>query len=305
MYTRREKFLTTIFMNTANPNYVDVDTASFGTEVIEASAQQLVMVDFWADWCGPCGSLSPILEGLVDKYQGALKLVKINTDQHQELAGQFGIRSLPTVFFFKDGNPVDQFMGAQPESAIREIIDRHIGDGQPQPGAELDMARQAYDQGQQDEARNYIRQLIAATPDCADEPKLLMVEWLTAEGQLEEASTFAATLSDDGKDSKEAKALTAALELQQTLKDMPAESELVAAIAEDDNNMDARFKLAQRKIAEQNHEEGLDYLLEIIRRDREFEEDGARKYMIKVFEMLGGKGALVSRYRGLLARTLN
>lgn len=292
-------------MNTENKNYVDADMSSFGAEVVEASMQQLVLVDFWADWCGPCKSLGPVLEGLVDKYQGAIKLVKIDTDAHQELASQFGIRSLPTVFFFKDGNPVDQFMGAQPESAIREIIDRHVGDAPSQPGAELDMARQAYDQGQKDEAKNYIRQVIAATPDCGDEPKLLMVAWLTAEGQLEEAATFADTLSDEVKEAKEVKALNAALELQETLKDMPTEDDLLAAISDDDNNMEARFKLAQRKVAEQQNEAGLELLLEIIRRDRQFEDDGARKYMIKVFEMLGGKGELVSKYRSLLARTLN
>ena len=290
-------------MNTQNQNYVDVDMASFGPEVVEASMQQLVMVDFWAEWCAPCRSLGPILESIVTQYQGAVKLVKIDTEAHQELAGQFGIRSLPTVYFFKDGKPVDQFMGVQPEHAIKEIIDRHVGGGAP-AGNDLDMARQAYDQGQVEEAKNYVRQLISVTPD-EDEAKLLMVEWLTAEGNLDEATQFADTLSEEGKESKEYKSLQTAIELQESLKDIPAASELIAAIAADENNMQARYQLAQRLIAEMNHADGLEQLLEIIRRDRSFEDDGARLYMIKVFEMLGGKGELVSKYRGLLARTLN
>ena len=97
-------------MNTNTQNYTDTDMASFAVDVIEASKTQIVMVDFWADWCGPCKSLGPILENLVVQYQGAVKLVKVNSDQQQDLAAQFGIRSLPTVFFFKNGEVVDQFM---------------------------------------------------------------------------------------------------------------------------------------------------------------------------------------------------
>ena len=146
--------------------------------------------------------------------------------------------------------------------------------------------------------------MISVTPD-EDEAKLLMVEWLTAEGNLDEATQFADTLSEEGKESKEYKSLQTAIELQESLKDIPAASELIAAIAADENNMQARYQLAQRLIAEMNHADGLEQLLEIIRRDRSFEDDGARLYMIKIFEMLGGKGELVSKYRGLLARILN
>ena len=290
-------------MNANEQSDTETTIETFARDVVQASNQQLVMVDFWADWCGPCKSLTPILEKLVGQYQGAVKLVKINTDQQQELAGQFGIRSLPTVFFFKDGNPVDQFMGLQPESAIREIIDRHTGDTGSAAG-DLDVARQAYEQGQHEEAKNYVRQLVSVTPD-SDEPKLVLVAWLTAEGNLDEAKVVVETLSDEGRESKECKALQAAIELQQSLADIPPASELLAAIEQDENNNKARFQLAQRLVAEQDHAGGLDLLLEIIRRDREFEEDGARKYMIKVFEMLGGRGELVSKYRGILARMLN
>jgi putative thioredoxin len=291
-------------MNTDQQTPAGTTMATFAEDVIQASTQQLVMVDFWADWCGPCRSLTPILEKLADQSQGAVKLVKINTEQEQELAGQFGIRSLPTVFFFRDGKPVDQFMGLQPESAIKEIIDRHSGAGADQGPADLDVARQAYDQGQHDEAKNYVRQLIAVTPD-SDEPKLLLVEWLTAEGMFDEAKLVADTLSDEGKESKQCKALEAAIELQQSLAQLPAASELLAAIEEDENNHGARMQLAQRLVAEQDHAAGMEHLLEIIRRDRSFEDDGARKYLITVFGMLGGRGELVTKYRGMLARLLN
>ena len=282
-------------------NIVDADIQSFAAEVIEASREQLVMVDFWADWCGPCKSLTPILEKLVAQYQGAVRLVKVDTEANQEMAAQFGIRSLPTVFFFKDGNPVDQFMGLQPEEAIRQIIDRHTGN----PGeSELAAAEAAYDQGQKEEAKAFIMQLIHADPT-NDAPKLLMLKWLCAEGNMDDARTVAEAVSEDGHDSAEYKAWQTSVEMQEALKDLPSESELMDIIASDEGNLDARLQLAQRHIALQQPEQGLDQLLEIVRRDRSHDDEAARKMMIKVFESLGGSGPLVSKYRGLLARTLN
>ena len=289
-------------MNTTEQHYTDITTETFMDEVIHASANQVVMVDFWADWCGPCRSLTPILEKLVVKYRGTLKLVKVNTDQQQELAAQFGIRSLPAVFFFKHEKLVDQFMGVQPESAICSIIDRHLDD-LPAPNG-LELARQHYEQGRADEAKYNVRQLSDDAPD-DDDPKLLLIEWLVAEGSLDEAKEIADKLSDQGRESKAFKGLAAALELRDTLKGIPPASDLLAAIAADENDHQARYHLAQRLVAEQNHVEGMDQLLEIIRRDRGFQDEAARTYMIKVFQMLGGTGELVNNYRSKLARILN
>ncbi len=281
----------------------DITLASFADDVIHASARQLVMVDFWADWCGPCRTLSPILERLVDQYQGALKLAKVNTDQQQDLAAQFGIRSLPTVFFFKNGKPVDQFMGAQPESVIREIIDRHLDDSVSDE-ANIDAIRQLYDQGRTDEAKHHLRQFVIQAPE-NDAPRLLLIQWLTAEGALEEAKVVAESLSDKGRESKEYTALLSALKIQESLKSIPSAKELDARLGQDENDHQARYLLALRLVAEHRHADALEQLLEIIRKDREFEDDVARKYMIEIFSLLGGKGEVVTRYRAELARILN
>lgn len=291
-------------MNTnGEKDVVDITLASFANDVIHASARQLVMVDFWAEWCGPCRTLSPILERLVDQYRGTLKLAKVDTDKQQDLAAQFGIRSLPTVFFFKNGQPVDQFMGVQPESVIREIIDRHL-DGSASAGMSIEAIRQLHDQGETDEAKRRLKQLVTQSPE-DDAPRLLMVQWLTTEGALEEAKAVAEPLSDKGKESKEYMALLSALEIQESLKSVPSEKELDARLARDTNDHQARYLLAQRLVAEHRHVDAMEHLLEIIRKDRTFEDDGARKYMVKIFNLLGGQGEVVTRYRSELARILN
>ena len=274
---------------------------TFAQDVIEASREQLVMVDFWADWCGPCKSLTPILENLAAQSQGAVKLVKVNADQEQELAAQFGIRSLPTVFFFKNAEIVDQFMGAQPESAIRAIIERHLGDQGPN---ELEAAAMAYEAGNQEQAKAFVLQLISQDPG-NDSPKLLLLKWLVAEGNLDDAARLSDTLSEEGKASAEYKAYQSALDLQQATEGLPDSDSLAQAIEQDPGNLEARYQLAQKLVAEQDYEAGLEHLLEIVSRSREFEEDGARLMMIKVFESLGGSGKLVSQYRSRLARLLN
>ena len=284
-------------------NIVDVTLSSFADDVIRASTRQLVMVDFWADWCGPCRSLSPILERLVEHYRGALRLAKVNTDQQQDLAAQFGIRSLPTVFFFKNGKPVDQFMGAQPESVIREIVGRHLDDGMSGEVG-IEMIRQLYEQGETDEAKHLLRQLVAQSPE-DDSPRLLLIQWLTSEGMIEEAKTISELLSDKGKESKEYAALLSALEIQESLGTIPPAEELEARLAKDGNDHSARYLLAQRLVAEHRHVDAMEHLLEIIRKDRAFEDDGARKYMVRIFSLLGGKGEVVNRYRAELARILN
>ena len=288
-------------MNMTQQKYVDTDLASFAEDVIQASTQQLVMVDFWAEWCGPCRSLGPILESLVDQYQGALKLVKVDADQHQELTAQFGIRSLPTVFFFKDGNPVDQFMGAQPESAIKAIIDKHIGGAAV---SELEQVAEAYDSGHKEEAKAYVGQLIAADEN-NEAAKLLMLGWLTSENNMDAAKSIADSISEEGHSAAEYKGYLAKVELNKDMEGVPQIAELEQLILKDEDNLEARYQLAQRLIAEQDYSGGMDQLLEMIKRNRQFQDEAARKLMLKVFALLGGKGETVSRYRSLLSRLLN
>lgn len=284
-------------------NYIDSNMASFGTDVIEASKSQLVLVDFWADWCQPCRSLAPILEGLVEKYQGAIRLVKVNTDENQELAGHLGIRSLPTVFFFHNGQVVDQFVGVQPESGIREIIDRHT-DGQSSIEEQIAAAAQAYEAGQTEQAREFVSRLIHDNPD-NDQPKCLLLGWLCREGNDVDAKTIAESISEESRESPEYRAYLVRLELQEQARGLPTMDELLKVLEANADDLQARFELSQHFVMQQKYEEAMKQLLEIIRQDRNFNDGEARKTMIRVFELLGGRGPLVTKYRGQLARTLN
>ncbi|MEM7196446.1 MAG: thioredoxin [Pseudomonadota bacterium] len=285
----------------SNELVVDIDAQSFTTEVIEASHNQLVMVDFWADWCGPCKSLGPILESLVSQYGGGLKLTKVDTDKHQELAGHFGIRSLPTVFFFKDGQPVDQFMGAQTESAIKEIIDRH---GAVAQGNGLEQAEALYAAGQIDAAIPVLNQYILDNPS-NDNAKVRLISWLMEQKRTEDATALMEAVSEEGRKLPEYKAIVAQLDFADSSEARADIDALTTQVDSDPENLDARFELANALIAQQQLEAGMDQLLEIIGRDMSFRDGEPRETMIKVFELCGGSGGIVSIYRRKLFSLLN
>lgn len=279
---------------------IDVDMQSFEREVLEASTATLVMVDFWADWCGPCQNLGPILDKLAAEYRDVLKLVKIDTDKEQELAAQFGIRSLPTVVFLKDKQVVDHFMGVQPESEIRQKIDALTGNP---VDVECDAVEAMYDQGQTEEARQIMIELMQKYPE-QQRPRLSLITWLSETGEIEEAQAIADSLSEEGKKSSVYRAFIAKLEMGGTSEDLPEIKELEDAIAADENNVEPRYQLAQVYVGKGDYPLAMDQLLEIIQRDREYEDDGARKMMLKVFELLGGSGEVVNAYRSKLSRLL-
>ena len=280
--------------------YVNSGAATFQQDAIEASGDRLVLVDFWAAWCGPCRSLAPVLEKLAAEYQGSMKLVKVDTDREQALSMQFGIRSLPTVLFFREGRVVDQFMGVLPESAIRAKIDQYASSPHELALAE---ARDLYQNGKTEEAKEILGKLMDSMPD-TDAPRLQLMAWLSGEGDMDGAAAMAESISREGRESPEYKSFQATLGFQQAGGDAPDRDELAASLAEDPGNLDVRYRLARLLISKQEYASAMDHLLEIIRRDRSFENDGARKTMLRVFELLGGKGDLVSEYRTRLSRTL-
>lgn len=285
-----------------NTNHiVNSDLASFTEDVIVASGEQLVMVDFWAQWCGPCRSLTPLLEKLVGQYDGKLKLVKIDTDANQEIARQFGIRSLPTVFFFFKGKPVDQFMGLQPEAAIREKIDKYLLN---QSDLMFQQANAAYEAGQREAAMAFLQQLIQNEP--GNEPaKLQLLQWLSLANRMEEARTVAGLLSKESRESPQYRGFATKVEFSETLTGLKDIDQLLQELETDHENMDMRFDLSLALIGAERYAEALENLLDIVRRDRHYRDEEPRKTMIKVFEMLGGKGELVTAYRRRLARLLN
>jgi len=275
---------------------LDVGLADFQNKVIEESSRRPVVVDFWAPWCGPCKSLKPILEKLAAEYGGKFLLAKVNSDENQELAARYGVRGIPSVKAFIDGQPVDEFSGAIPEGEVRAFLDRLIPSPADEVRAQAAEKRMAGD-------------LSAALQLLADASRLdpghLGVRLDAAEimldlNEADEASRLLASVPDDA-DPRVAQ-LRARL---QFLGAAGADAaELQARIAADENDLDARLQLAKLWVAASNYEPAMEQLLEIVRRDRGFEDDIGRKTLLDVFNLLGG-GELVSKYRRLLASALN
>jgi len=275
---------------------LDVGLADFQQHVLEESRQRPVVVDFWAPWCGPCKSLKPILEKLAAEYGGKFLLAKINSDDNQELAARYAVRGIPSVKAFIDGEPVDEFSGALPEGEVRAFLDRLI----PSPADEL--------RAQAAELR-LAGDTSAALQRLADASRLApahvgirldAAEIMLYLGEADEASRLLASVPDDAD--PRAPQLKARLQFVGTAD--ADEAELSARVAADENDLEARLKLANLHVAAGRFEPGMVQLLEIVRRDRGFEDDIGRKTLLSVFTLLGS-GELVSRYRRLLASALN
>ena len=275
--------------------------SSFEQDVIQKSYQHLVLVDFWAAWCGPCKALTPILDNLLTQYSGQVLLAKVNTDEQQELAARYGIRSLPTVFFFRNGEVVDQFMGVQSESVIKPLVDRHVV---RESDKLLDEAIALFDSGETDSAITLAKKAIAEDPD-NDRPKLALSTWLLDSHQYDEAKAVMDSISRNGRDATEYRTLQARLEFGVNTKMGLSKEDLLRSIEDNSDNLAARFELAHHFIRDQRLAEALDQLIEIIQRDRSYGDDAPRQAILKIFDLVGGKGELVSQYRSLLARALN
>ncbi|MEW5967401.1 MAG: tetratricopeptide repeat protein [Pseudomonadota bacterium] len=274
---------------------LDVGLADFNQNVLEASKQRPVVVDFWAPWCGPCKSLKPILEKLAAEYGGQFLLAKINSDENQELAARYGVRGIPNVKAFVGGEIVDEFSGALPEGDVRAFLDRLI----PSPAESVrQQAAAARAAGDLPGALRLLAEASKLDPVHVG-VRLDATEIMLDLGEADEAKRLLGSLPDDAD--------PRVPQLKARLQFMGAtgadEAALRARIAANENDLDARLALANLLIAAGRYEPGMDQLLEIVRRDRGFQDDVGRKTLLAVFDLLGG-GELVSRYRRALASAL-
>ena len=276
-------------------NDLDVGLADFEQQVLEESKHRPVVVDFWAPWCGPCKSLKPILEKLAAEYGGKFLLAKVNSDDNQELATRYGVRGIPSVKVFINAEPVDEFSGALPESEVRAFLDRLL------PGPADEMRAQAAELHQAGDMSGALQKLAEASRlDPAHVGiRLDATEIMLDLGEADEARRLIGNLPDDAD--PRVPQLRARLQFMgEAGEDQAALSVRVAA---NENDLEARLKLANLYVAAGQYEAGMDQLLEIIRRDRSYEDDIGRKTLLSVFDLLGS-GELVSQYRRKLASAL-
>ncbi|MAT66147.1 MAG: thioredoxin [Gammaproteobacteria bacterium] len=283
-----------------HPNVVDVTLDTFEQVVIENSRRVPVLVDFWAEWCGPCQMQLPVLLQLAEAYQGRFLLAKVDTEAERELAEHFQIRSIPTMKLFRDGQVVEEILGAQPESALRALLDRYL----PRPSdAVREEALARAEAGQGEEALGMLQIAAADDPDNS-RIQLDIARIAMRIGRLEEARKALASLPLAIQEEDETKRLFAQLELARAAEDAPDTSALEQQIAADGANLQAREQLAARHALAGDYEAAMQQYLEILKRDKNYNEGIARRGLIDIFEILGNQGELVSRYRRQMSNYL-
>ncbi|HBC07560.1 MAG TPA: thioredoxin [Rhodospirillaceae bacterium] len=281
----------------------DSDIRTFVQDVIEASKDVPVLVDFWASWCGPCKQLTPVLEKLVLQAGGLIKLVKVNADENQDLCQQLRVQSLPTVYAFKNGQPVDAFMGALPESQVKAFIEK-LTDGAKAPlDQALEQGQAALAAGENDLALEIFKEIQAQDP--ANDAALSgILRAQVALGMLAEAEEILTSLPANLRVKADIEAAASALELAKEIGQTGDPAELRARLDANPKDNQARFDLALALFARSDAEGAIDELLELVRRDRAWNDEAARKQLVKVFDTLGGAHELTVAGRRRLSSVL-
>ena len=285
---------------------IDVDMNNFMAEVVEGSSQQPVIVQFWAPWCGPCKQLGPVLEKVVAAANGKVKMVRVNIDDNQQIAQQLRVQSVPTVYAFVDGQPVDGFAGAQPESAVTQFIEKvsSLGGAGADIASMLDAGNAAVETQDFASAMQIFQQVMEADPDSA-EALAGLVRCLTGMKDHQAAREIVDQLSDEFREKPAMQAAIDALELAERAAESAGDLDVAqAAVAANPNDLQARQDLAMALFATGDNAGAMAQLLESIRIDRNWNEEAARMQLLEFFKTLGAANPDVMTARRQLSTLL-
>ena len=301
--------------NAAPPVAVIKDSTdrAFKADVIDASLEAPVLVDFWAPWCGPCRALTPAIEKVIKEKGGKIRLVKINIDENPQIAGQLGVQSIPNVFAFAGGRPIDMFLGNMPESDVRKFADRVIaaaGPGKPQAGSieeeiknAMAAAKEALGIGDLNTAAQIFGMVLQHQPENA-EAILGMARVYLKAGEAEQAQTIFDTVPAEARKGSDYTSLAAELKLLSEAADVGGTAELQRQLDKSPDDHQARYDLAIALNAEGKRAEAAEQLVTLMKRDRTWNEDGARKKLLEFFEAWGAKDAATLKGRRMLSAIL-
>ena len=282
-------------------NIVNVTLDTFQAQVVEQSQRVPVLVDYWADWCGPCQMQMPVLQKLVEELDGKFVLAKVNTDEQRELAREHGIRSLPTMRLFRHGEMAEEILGAQTESTLRILLDRYI---ERESDKIRTSAIEIFQEGRQEEALEMLRSARQAEPE-NHQLTLDYAGLCLQAGRLGETERLLTELPRDVRDATEAIQLRALLDFSSAALDAPPLEELEHSVSANTDDMTLRYQLGAVYVLNDRMEAALDAFMFILEHDRKFRDDIGRRSLLAVFELIGNEGELVQRYRRRMFASLH